>query len=51
MHNTRKGEEALKDCEVKNLEHPPYSPNLSPCDVSLFGYLGEKMKLLSCETA
>jgi histone-lysine N-methyltransferase SETMAR len=25
-------------------EHPPYSPDLSPCDFWLFGFLKEKLK-------
>jgi histone-lysine N-methyltransferase SETMAR len=26
-------------------DHPPYSPDLSPCDFWLFGFLKEKLKL------
>jgi hypothetical protein len=32
------------------LEHSPCSPDLSPCGFFLFGYLHDKMQLLSDET-
>lgn len=29
---------------LKPIDHPPYSPDISPCDFWLFGYLKEKLK-------
>ena len=29
---------------VKTLQHPPYSPDLSPCDFFLFGFLNQELE-------
>jgi hypothetical protein len=42
-------EQAHEECESKRLGSPPYSLDLLPCDFYLFGYLRQKMKLLSYE--
>jgi histone-lysine N-methyltransferase SETMAR len=33
----------LDEQHVKRMPHPAYSPDLSPCDFFLFGYLKEKL--------
>jgi histone-lysine N-methyltransferase SETMAR len=38
---------AIVECDCQRLgraEHPPYSPDLSPCDFWLFEFLKEKLK-------
>jgi hypothetical protein len=42
-------EETHKKYEFKGLGPPPYSLDLLPGDFYLFGYLRQKMKLLSYE--
>jgi histone-lysine N-methyltransferase SETMAR len=36
--------EKLESRHIVRAPHPPYSPDLSPCDCWLFGFLKEKMK-------
>jgi histone-lysine N-methyltransferase SETMAR len=33
----------LDDQNLKRMPHPAYSPDLSPCDFFLFGYLKDKL--------
>jgi hypothetical protein len=47
IHNTEKVGDTVIDCDFLRLEHPPYSADSSPCNFYLFGYLREKMRLLS----
>jgi hypothetical protein len=43
-HNGRKVTDESDNGKLQRVAHPPYSPNLSPCDFSLFGMLKQKMK-------
>ena len=38
-HVSKKTREVLNQLSINVIEHPPYSPDLSPCDVFLFGRL------------
>jgi histone-lysine N-methyltransferase SETMAR len=37
VHNTEAVQESLANVGFRRMEHPPYSPDLAPCDFSLFG--------------
>jgi transposase len=43
-HNGTKITEKLEKRHIVRAPHPPYSPDLSPCDFWLFGILKQKMK-------
>lgn len=43
-HNNLKVTSYLKSKSIERMEHPPYSPDLSPYDFWLFGYLKEWLK-------
>jgi hypothetical protein len=43
-HNGRKVIEEFDNRKLQRVAHPPYSPDLSPCDFWLFGMLKQKMK-------
>jgi transposase len=43
-HNGRKIQEYFARKEMTRAPHPVYSPDLSPCDFSLFGYAKKRMK-------
>jgi transposase len=43
-HNDAKIIEKLEKRHIARGSHPPYSPDLSPCDFWLFGTLKQKMK-------
>jgi histone-lysine N-methyltransferase SETMAR len=43
-HNGRKATAEFERRILGRAEHPPYSPDLSPCDFWLFGFLKEKLK-------
>jgi hypothetical protein len=43
-HNGAKITEKLEKRHIARVSHPPYSPELSPCDFWLFGILKQKMK-------
>ena len=43
-HKTKKVKEFLKKKRISLINHPPYSPDLSPCDYFLFPKLKTKMK-------
>jgi histone-lysine N-methyltransferase SETMAR len=44
IHRTKIVLETIRECELLRIEHPPYSPDLAPCDFFLFGYIKEKLK-------
>jgi histone-lysine N-methyltransferase SETMAR len=50
IHNTKRAMDCLKDWKMVRIEHPPYSPDLAPCDFFLFGYLKEKLKGMTFES-
>jgi transposase len=43
-HNGAKITEQLEKRHIPRDPHPPYSPDLDPCDFWLFGILKQKMK-------
>ena len=43
IHNSNIVTKFLYENQVKTLKHPPYSPNLSPCDFWLF------LKIKNCQ--
>jgi hypothetical protein len=43
-HNGRKVTDEFDNRKLQRVAHPPYSPDLSPCDFWLFGMLKQKMK-------
>lgn len=43
-HNSHKTTEFLVKCGFKRAPHPPYSPDISPSDFYLFGYLKNKLE-------
>jgi histone-lysine N-methyltransferase SETMAR len=42
IHNSKAVTDKLDEQNLKRIPHPPYSPDLSPCDFFLFGYLNDK---------
>jgi len=46
-HNSKVSVQALKEVKAQRVMHPPYSPDLSPCDFFLFGALKEKLAGMS----
>jgi histone-lysine N-methyltransferase SETMAR len=36
--------EHLRKLDLKTLQHPPYSPDISPCDYAVFGPLKRKLR-------
>jgi histone-lysine N-methyltransferase SETMAR len=44
MHNTRAVRGQLEQPGFKRMEHPPYSPDLAPCDFFLLGHMKEQLK-------
>jgi hypothetical protein len=42
-HNGRKVTDEFANRKLQRVSHPPYSPDLSPCDFWLFGMLKQKM--------
>jgi hypothetical protein len=52
IHNTEAVQECLADCGFRRMNHPAYSPDLAPCDFSLFGAMKENfsgMRFASAE--
>jgi hypothetical protein len=45
VHNARNLSERLSDCWFSRFVHPPYSPDLTPCDFFLFGHRRKHLKL------
>ena len=43
-HVSRKTREVLNQLSINVIEHPPYSPDLSPCDFFLFGRLKKMIR-------
>jgi histone-lysine N-methyltransferase SETMAR len=43
-HNDRMATTEFDHQKLGRAEHPPYSPDLSPCDFWLFGFLKDKLK-------
>jgi transposase len=43
-HNGRKVTDEFDNRKLQRVAHPPYSPDLSPCDFWLLGMLKQKMK-------
>lgn len=43
-HKSQTTQNKIASCGIKTIHHPPYSPDLSPCDFWLFGRLKEFLK-------
>ena len=43
-HNSHKATESIVKCGFKRAPHPPYSPDLSPSDFYLFGYIKNQLE-------
>jgi transposase len=43
IHNSKVVAEKLIEENLKRMPHPVYSPDLSPCDFFLFGYLKDRL--------
>ena len=43
-HTSKETQRHLKKLEIKTLEHPPYSPDISPCDYAVFGPLKKRLR-------
>ena len=43
-HSSERTQAALRDLQFETLPHPPYSPDLSPCDYWLFGPMKKYLK-------
>ena len=44
IHNSKLVTDYLKDLKIKILKHPPYSPDLSPCDFWLFPLIKQRLR-------
>jgi hypothetical protein len=44
IHNTSTVATKLGASGFRRMKHPPYSPDLAPCDFFLFGYLKERLR-------
>jgi transposase len=42
-HTAKRSIARIEELHFKRLPHPPYSPDIAPCDFYLFGYLKEKL--------
>lgn len=43
-HNAKMSEQKMKELHIERLPHPPYSPDISPNDFFLYGYVKNKLK-------
>jgi len=43
-HTSIKTKEHLRKLDLKTLQHPPYSPDISPCDYAVFGPLKKMLR-------
>jgi histone-lysine N-methyltransferase SETMAR len=44
VHNSERTTRQFHDFQVTRLPHPPYSPDISPCDFWFFGWSREQMR-------
>lgn len=44
VHKARIVQEVINECGFKELQHPPYSPDLAPCDYYLFSKLKKHLR-------
>ena len=50
-HTSRKSSSYLHELPFIKLPHPPYSPDIAPCDFFLFGYLKRKLAIDAVHTS
>jgi hypothetical protein len=43
IHYINTVRDRIAAAELEQIQHPPYSPDLAPCDFFLFGYVKEKL--------
>jgi histone-lysine N-methyltransferase SETMAR len=51
IHNSKDSLEKIASLKMKRLKHPPYSPDLAPCDFFLFGYIKKQLAGRSFSTS
>ena len=44
VHKSRVAQAAIRECKFKQLNHPPYSPDLAPSDYYLFQHLKSQLR-------
>ena len=44
IHKSKQSLQKIEELGMILLEHPPYSPDIAPCDFWLFGFIDEKRK-------
>ena len=44
VHKVAVAKAAVKECDFKEIEHPPYSPDLAPSDYYLFSKLKKDLR-------
>jgi len=44
VHKTKKVQTAIAECGIQEMNHPPHSPDLAPCDYFLFRYLKKHLR-------
>ena len=44
VHTAKMTIAKIKELGLKKLDHPPYSPDISPCDFFLFGYIKSELR-------
>jgi hypothetical protein len=49
-HNGQKITDKLAAADIARAPHPPYRPDLSPCDLWLFGFLKKSMTGMELST-
>jgi histone-lysine N-methyltransferase SETMAR len=50
IHNTKNAKRKVASLGMRRMDHPPYSPDLAPCDFFLFGYIKGKLSGASFST-
>jgi len=44
VHKAKKAQTAIAECGFHEMNHPPYSPYLAPCDYFLFRHLKKHLR-------
>jgi len=44
VHKAKKAQAAIAECGFQEMNHPPYSPDLAPCDYFLFRHLKKHLR-------
>ena len=49
-HTAKRTLQKIEELQWEKLDHPPYSPDISPCDFFLFGYVKTKLPQYNCSS-